>query len=270
MRCIKYIVAGAGSTPYKNTGPGGLLLHKDVINQVGEYMGSNGSLVARLIELARVCVIEIGDGGFCLRCVDAAMAACPPDQRKELHELLWVEGLGCFYAGEWERGAKHFEAEMEVNGNDVEVPVWRWLCDAHNPGIGVKEARKRLLPLRSIDSNGSNACSDPRGPPFNAIWSLYKGDGSIQAVLEAANAAGSADAMMWGSFYVGLYLEALGQHERAREQFENAAVADSHNNIAQLAKTHLRKVREIAAQREWSDLTAALASRRRSHRDQGH
>jgi hypothetical protein len=89
-----------------NTGPGGLLLHEDVIKRIGN---ENGSAIARLVELARVSVIELGDGQQCLRCVDAAMAACPAEQHDELHALLWVEGLGCFYSGEWSRGAKHFE-----------------------------------------------------------------------------------------------------------------------------------------------------------------
>jgi hypothetical protein len=156
---------------------------------------------------------------------------------------------------------------MAVNGGDVEVPVWRWLCDAHNPALGVKAARERLLPLSNTNtaagtsnasSDGSGGHGDPRGEPFDAIYSLYKGEGSIETVLAKAAAAGTADATMWGCLYVGLYLEALGQHKRARGQFEKAAAADSHNNIAQLAKTHLRMLRQQAAEREWGDIQRAL------------
>ena len=238
------------STGSENTGPGGLLLHEDVLDQVGRKFGPKSEVISRLVELARVSVIELGDGEACLKCVDAAMAATPPSARGELHKLLWVEGLGCFYTGEWERGARHFEAEMAVNGGDVEVPVWRWLCDANNPSLGVKAARDRLFVVEGA--------SDPRGKPFGAIWSLYKGEGSIEAVLADAKAAGSADALMWGGLYCGLYLEALGQHSRAKEQFEAAAAADSHNNIAQLAKTHLVRVRKAAADTEWATLQDSL------------
>ena len=149
-------------------------------------------------------------------------------------------------------------AEMAVNGVDVEVPVWRWLCDAHNPALGVKAARERLLTLSNTGNASDGSGGDPRGEPFDAIYSLYKGEGSIETVLAKAAAAGTSDATMWGCLYVGLYLEALGQHKRAREQFEKAAAADSHNNIAQLAKTHLRMLRQQAAEREWEDIQRTL------------
>ena len=70
--------------------------------------------------------------------------------------------------------------------------------------------------------------------------------------------AGTGDALMWGNLYAGLYLEALGDHGQARELFEAAARADSHNNIAELARTHLRSVRRRAADAEWAAVQKEL------------
>ena len=52
---------------------------------------------------------------------------------------------------------------MAVNGGDVEVPVWRWLCDAHTPALGVKAARERPLPLSNTNTAAGNASSDGSG-----------------------------------------------------------------------------------------------------------
>ena len=85
-----------------------------------------------------------------------------------------------------------------------------------------------------------------------ACWAALSQDG-VNVLL-----AGTGDALMWGNLYAGLYLEALGDHDQARELFEAAARADSHNNIAELARTHLRSVRRRAADAEWAAVQQEL------------
>ena len=70
---------------------------------------------------------------------------------------------------------------------------------------------------------------------------------------------GSEDSKMWGNFYIGLYLEALGKHEAARTHFVNAAESGSHNNIA-------RNSTASTAARVWEELRRAHEDRRDAER----
>src|SRR5262245_34164770 len=47
-----------------------------------------------------------------------------------LTPYLWQRGLAYYYAARFEDGAKQFEADLTVNGHDVEETVWRYLCQA--------------------------------------------------------------------------------------------------------------------------------------------
>lgn len=230
------------------------MLHADVL----EYVASeHGDLVEQLVELARLQVIELGESERALRTIDAAIAVTPKEKRGSLQERLWMEGLACFYTGKWERGARHFEAEISVNGADVEVPVWRWLCDAYNPQVGVKRACARLL-----------ECEHDVRAPFPEIWRMYKGaTGSVEdRIADVLTVAAKArersgglggsggDSWMWGNFYVGLYLEALGRHEEARRYFVAACESGSFNNISKLARTHFLQLQRREAQETWAKL----------------
>ena len=255
------------------------MLHAEVL----AYMAKeHSSLTEALVELARLQAIELGMSAEALRTIDTAIAITPPEKLESLRERLWMEGIAAFYEGDWERGTRHFEVEMAVNGDDVEVPAWRWLCDAHNPELGVDAARSRLL-----------ECGNDVRAPFNEIWALYKGADAagngrgcgrqhgrrrnrdrvaavaeandaqaIATVLRAAEQDGSEDSKMWGNFYVGLYLEALGRHEAARTHFVNAAESGSHNNIAKLARAHLLRLLKRDAAKHWHDLQQQAVSRR--------
>ena len=66
---------------------------------------------------------------------------------------------------------------------------------------------------------------------------------------------------MWGNFYIGLYLEALGKHEAARTHFVNAAESGSHNNIAKLARAHLLRALKRDADKQWRNLQLQAATR---------
>jgi len=222
------------------------MLHKDVL----EYVGSeHGALVEKLVELARLQVIELGESDKALKTIDAAILVTPHAKRSSLQERVWMDGIASFYSGKWDRCARHFETEMAVNAVDVEVPVWRWLCDARNPNLGKTKARGRLI-----------ECGHDVRAPFPEIWQMFKGTHStteeaVAAVLQAADQAGTEDSKMWGHFYVGLYLEALDRHSDARAHFLAAAETRSCNNIAMLARTHFRKV----VQREEKETWAALS-----------
>ena len=249
---------GNGKSDYEG------MLHSDVL----QYMATEHSaLTEELVELARLQAIELGDAAGALRTVDAAIALTPAPKVRELQRRLWMEGIAAFYSGKWDRGAAHFEIEMAVNPDDVEVPVWRWLCDAHNPARGVRAARERLL-----------ECGHDVRDPFPQIWRMYKGanergsssvndknkgvQASIAEVMRAVERDGSEDAVMWGNFYVALYLEALGRDTEARPHFLAAVESGSHNNIAKLARAHWQRVLRREAATTWARLSAAIDHQR--------
>jgi lipoprotein NlpI len=62
-----------------------------------------------------------------------------------LTPYLWQRGIAYYYAERYEDGARQFEADLAVNGHDVEETVWRYLCQAQVQGA--RAAREALLPV---------------------------------------------------------------------------------------------------------------------------
>ena len=69
-------------------------------------------------------------------------------------------------------GAKQFEINMEANGNDVEETVWRFMFMAkdQSPSFATRE----ML-----------SCEPDTRVPMMEIYSLFKGEGSAEAVMSA-------------------------------------------------------------------------------------
>ena len=61
------------------------------------------------------------------------------DQAEQLNPALtpylWQRGLAYYYAERFADGAKQFEVDLTVNGQDVEETVWRYLCQAQVQGV---------------------------------------------------------------------------------------------------------------------------------------
>jgi len=54
-------------------------------------------------------------------------------------------GITCYYAGKFDEGKKQFEGYEQVDTNDVENAVWRYLCMAKS--VGVEKARAQILKI---------------------------------------------------------------------------------------------------------------------------
>ncbi|MBD1809110.1 hypothetical protein H6F98_27180 [Microcoleus sp. FACHB-SPT15] len=107
---------------------------------------------------------------------------------------LWQRGLSYYYAERFEEGAAQFELDLNVNAQDVEETVWRYLCIAQVKGT--VEARQALLAVKN----------DPR-PIMNSVYDLYGGNCTPEDVLAAGKKYGR-HGRFYSHLYIGLYYEA--------------------------------------------------------------
>lgn len=124
---------------------------------------------------------------------------------------LWQRGLVLYYAGKFAEGRTQFELHQTVNPNDVENAAWHFLCVAK--ADGVEAARKALIPI-----------SGDARVPMAQVHALFAGTGSEEAVLKATVDAGNQrDHLCYAHLYLGLYHEALGHADQAKDHLLKAA-----------------------------------------------
>jgi lipoprotein NlpI len=127
----------------------------------------------------------------------------------------WQRGIALYYAGRYEDGAKQFELHGTVNPDDVENSAWHFLCVAKWQGVGA--ARKGL-----IDVKGDSRV------PMMKVQEMLAGKATPADVLASCGAGEPGEhelrvRMFYGHLYVGLYYEALGEANKAREHVGLAA-----------------------------------------------
>jgi tetratricopeptide (TPR) repeat protein len=120
-----------------------------------------------------------------------------------LTPYLWQRGIAYYYAERFEDGAKQFEADLTVNGHDVEETVWRYLCQAQMQGVDA--ACRALFPV-----------GDESRPVMRWVYRLFAGTCQPEALTTQYQNAGRRE-RFYSALYVGLYFEAERQPQRARE-----------------------------------------------------
>lgn len=155
---------------------------------------------------------------------DAALAARPG-----IRPYLWQRGLTLYYLQQYEEGAKQFRDDVAVNPNDTEESIWAFLCEAQL--VGAEEARKAFLQVGR----------DPR-PVMRAAYECFQSGSDPSSILQAAGEDRSGNGAFYAWLYVGLWHEAEGNAEAAREAVERAAqtryAQASGDYMADLAKVH--------------------------------
>jgi hypothetical protein len=126
-----------------------------------------------------------------------------------LTPYLWQRGIAYYYAERFAEGAKQFEADLTVNGRDVEETVWRYLCQAQEQGVYA--ARQSLFPVRH----------DPR-PVMGWVYKLFAGACEAERVIAHTRDSGPR-VRLYSHLYVGLYYEAEREPERACHYITQAA-----------------------------------------------
>jgi lipoprotein NlpI len=123
---------------------------------------------------------------------------------------LWQRGIALYYVGRYQDCRAQFESHRTVNPNDVENPVWHFLCVAR--AESPERARAALLPV-GPDSR----------TPMREVYQMFRGTLTPAAVLAAAG--NDLAGQFFAQLYVGLYYDALGD-EKLAVQHLSAAAAD--------------------------------------------
>ncbi len=121
---------------------------------------------------------------------------------------LWQRGIALYYVARYDDCRAQFESHRTVNPNDVENAAWHFLCVARQESA--ERAREALLPV-----------GPDRRRPMAEIYALYRGDLTPGEVLSVAGDA--AGAQFYAHLYIGLYHEASGRLDLAREHIAAAA-----------------------------------------------
>jgi tetratricopeptide (TPR) repeat protein len=148
----------------------------------------------------------------------------------------WQRGIALYYAGQYENSAEQFKLHQTVNPQDVENAAWHFLCTVRAPGGSVEAARKNLIPVTQ----------DSR-VPMAQVQRLFAGGTTPGEVLRVGGEAGGTG-QFYAKLYVGLYFEALGEHEESLRLIssaaENPAAKDSY--MGDVARVHVA-LRQSAA-----------------------
>jgi lipoprotein NlpI len=146
----------------------------------------------------------------------------------------WQRGISLYYAKRFEDGRKQFEQHQTVNPNDVENAAWHFLCAAREKGV--TNARAIML----------KAGRDGR-VPMKEIEDLYRGAGSAELVLGAAQRAmkenGDANALFYAHLYLGLYFDVLGEVTKSREHIAKSNQLATDHYMGDVARVHWRQLR---------------------------
>ncbi len=157
---------------------------------------------------------------------DAAIALMPRDGPKH-----WRRGIVLYYLGQYEAGAKQFEAYQDVDDSDVENAVWRMLCQAKQ--LDLAQAREQLLKVGH----------DPR-PTMKEVYDLFAGMGTaddVTAVVERleGDPQRQAVARFYANLYLALYADAEGRTEDAAKLLAEAVKYERRHDMWHVARLHL-------------------------------
>lgn len=151
--------------------------------------------------------------------------------RPEVKPQLWQRGLALYYTGHFKEGREQFEVHQTVNPNDVENAAWHFICVARVEGV--EAARKHFIPIEG----------DSR-VPMKEVHQLFAGKGTVEAVLKAAE-TGEGERLRnhrcYAHLYLGLYFEALGETDKAKDHMLKAADDNSMDHyMGRCAQVHVK------------------------------
>lgn len=152
-------------------------------------------------------------------------AKAQPDELPE----LWQRGIALYFNGDLDEAARQFEVHRTVNPNDVENAAWHFLCVAKSKSV--EEAQRLVLP----------APGDPRIPMAEVLQMLSTGDTESVIKKMESQPAGTlrgARANFYGDFYLGLYADAVGDHEEALRYLKRCAKDAPRHYMGDVARVY--------------------------------
>jgi lipoprotein NlpI len=156
--------------------------------------------------------------------------------RPEAKPGHWKRGISYYYAGRFDDGRKQFEAYQNVDSNDVENAVWRFLCQAR--AAGVEQAQSDMLKVGR----------DTRVPMMR-IYDLFRGQAKPEEVLDAARQGQPKEEelkqrLFYAHLYLGLYFEIQGDKKKALDHISAAddiKTGGYMHDVAHVHRTLLKK-----------------------------
>jgi lipoprotein NlpI len=182
-------------------------------------------------------VLQAGD--LLLRCGLVEQATELFDMYVKRHPdskpYLWQRGIALYFDDQFERGADQFEIHRTVNPNDVENAAWHFLCVAKRDSP--ETARSLLLP----------APGDPR-EPMEAVLTMFR-EGRPQTVKDrlaqlGGDGAVAKSAHFYGQLYLGLYADAMGDRDAARQHLEQAVKDAPPHYMGDVARVYARHLKQ--------------------------
>jgi outer membrane protein assembly factor BamB len=165
----------------------------------------------RLVDFSRR-----GDARFFKGEVGGALADY--DRMVELEPGLlaqhWRRGIAAFYAGDYEKAAKQFEAYDSYDDVDRENGIWRYFSQVK--AYGAAKAKEGLLKYKKDDRE-----------PFPSVYAMFEGRTTPEAILAGIAAAAIDDEerekrLFYAELYIGLNLAVEGKAEAARPHLRKA------------------------------------------------
>jgi lipoprotein NlpI len=156
--------------------------------------------------------------------------------RPDQEPYHWQRGISYYYAGEYAKGARQFEIHNTVNPQDVENAVWHYMCKARLEGV--ERARAALIEIDRDDR-----------PWALPVYRMFQGRLTAEKVLKQAEQENRSEAMrkdclFYSQLYVGLFHEAAGANEVARQHIEIAATRyPSPHYMGAVARVHLQRLK---------------------------
>ena len=168
--------------------------------------------------------------------LDAVSALYPSSIPK-----LWQRGLYCYYGGRFEEGMTQFEADMDINGGDLEEVLWHFFCKCGKYGFQ-KASEDGFLPLKAANESP---------PPMDQVLLLFKGLVTPSDVIASATTTNATNndgaivhsyngtnALAYAHFYVGLYLQLLGRYKEGGKHFQEACQFNAADYMGRLMQMH--------------------------------
>jgi lipoprotein NlpI len=151
-----------------------------------------------------------------------------------LEKRLWERGISYYYAQEYAKGARQFEAYQTYDASDVENVVWRYICQAKSEGVDA--ARKGIMPLDRED----------RRVPLMKVYAVYRGEATPDDVLAAARDGNPSETelrhrLFYAHLYVALYFEANSDEESAKRHMGLAHEQRISHYMWDVADVHLKE-----------------------------
>lgn len=158
--------------------------------------------------------------------------------RPELEKGHWKRGISYYYAARYDDGRRQFEGYQQVDDNDVENAVWRFLCMAR--GDTLQAARQAILPIRQ-----------DRRVPMMTVYDLFRGTAKVSDVFAACQAGSPSpdqlnQRLFYAHLYVGLYEEAAGDAQAARENLTAAVKHRIAHYMWDVARVHAARLKAPA------------------------